>query len=316
MALINSSTHMDADTTLELNTSDSFADGPWTAAAADPSGAGAQTLPALTMAGVGLMQPSGVGSQNLAALAQSGVGIMQPSGAGAQILAALAQAGVGVEIFAGAGVQTLAALIQNGAGTAGAPEGAGAQALAALVQAGVGLMLPSGAGAQTLFALIQAGSGTLEVSFTSANLALNHSGASDIGGAIGAVLTDDVLNNLWDDVSSGDASAGDTEYRCTYVKNTHGSLSVANVRVKVATDPAESDWEIGLGAAGKNGTETEVANEDTAPGGVSFGLWSISLGTLAAGDFYPIWVKRIVSAGAGAATPDSGVLNILGDDPN
>ena len=156
----------------------------------------------------------------------------------------------------------------------------------------------------------------LSVAFTSANLALHHSGGADIGGAIGAALTDDALNNLWDDVSSGDASAGDTEYRCTYVKNTHGSLSVANVKVEIDTDPTESNFEIALGAAGKNGTETEVANEDTAPSGPVFGTTALSLGTLAAGDFYPIWVKRIVSAGAGAATPDSGVLNILGDDPN
>jgi hypothetical protein len=154
------------------------------------------------------------------------------------------------------------------------------------------------------------------VVFTSANLSLNHSGASDIGGAIGAALTDDALNNLWDDVSSGDASAGDTEYRCTYVKNTHGSLSVPNVKVEIDTDPAESNFEIGLGAAGKNGTESEIADEDTAPGGVSFGTGALSLGTLATGDFYPIWVKRIVSVGAGAATPDTGILRISGDDPN
>ncbi len=152
--------------------------------------------------------------------------------------------------------------------------------------------------------------------FTSDNLALHHSGASDIGGAIGVVLTDDTLNNLWDDVSSGDASAGDTEFRCTYVKNTHATLSVANVSVEIATDPTESNWEIALGAAGKNGTETEIADEDTAPAGPTFGTGAISLGTLAAGDFYPIWIKRIVIAGAGAATPDSGVLTVCGDDPN
>ena len=152
--------------------------------------------------------------------------------------------------------------------------------------------------------------------FTSANLALHHSGASDIGGAIGVILTDDQLNNLWDDVSSGDAGAGDTEYRCAYVKNDHGSLSTTNAKVEILTDPTESNFEIGLGAAGKNGTETAIANEDTAPGGVSFGTAPINLGTLAAGDFYPIWVKRIVTAGAGAATPDSGVLRISGDDPN
>ncbi len=154
------------------------------------------------------------------------------------------------------------------------------------------------------------------VVFTSANLTLAHSGASDIGGAIGAALTDDALNNIWDDVSSADADAGDTEFRCTYVKNTHSSLSVANVKVEIDTDPTESNWEIALGAAGKNGTETEVANENTAPATPVFGTTALSLGTLAAGDHFPIWIKRIVTAGAGAATPDTGILRILGDDPN
>ncbi len=156
----------------------------------------------------------------------------------------------------------------------------------------------------------------LAAEFTSANLALHHSGASDIGGAIAAVLTDDALNNIWDDVSSGDASAGDTEYRCSYVKNTHATQSVANVAVEIGTDPTESNWEIALGAAGLNGTETEVANENTAPSTPTFGTGSIAMGTLAAGDSYPFWIKRIVTAGAGAATPDSGVLNVCGDDPN
>ena len=157
---------------------------------------------------------------------------------------------------------------------------------------------------------------SLSTVFTSANLALHHSGASDIGGAIGAALTDDELHNLWDAVSSGDASTGDTEYRCVYVKNTHGSISVANTAVQIGSQPTESNFEIALGAAGKNGTETAVANENTAPATPSFGTGPISIGTLAAGDNYPIWIKRIVPAGAGAATPDSGVLHILGDDPN
>ena len=152
--------------------------------------------------------------------------------------------------------------------------------------------------------------------FFAANLVLYHSGASDIGGAIGVALTDDVVNNIWDDVSAGDASAGDTEYRCAYVQNTHDSISVANVAVEIGTDPAESNWELALGAAGKNGTETEVANEDTAPATPTFGTGSIAIGALDAGDNFPFWIKRIVSAGAGAATPDSGVLNVCGDDPN
>ncbi len=100
--------------------------------------------------------------------------------------------------------------------------------------------------------------------FTAANLALYHSGASDLGGPIGAALTNDALNNLWDDVSEADAD-GDTEYRCVYVKNTHPLLSAVDTIASIKTDPAKSDFEIALGESGLGGTESEIPDEDTAP---------------------------------------------------
>lgn len=139
------------------------------------------------------------------------------------------------------------------------------------------------------------------------------SGASNIGGALGSELVDASLNNLWDDVSSAESGAGDTEYRCVYVRNRNSANSMVNTTVSIQTDPSESDFEIGLGAAGKNSEETAVADEGTAPGGVTFGTASISLGTLAPNDYYAIWIKRIVPIGAGAATPDTGVLRIIAD---
>ncbi len=101
--------------------------------------------------------------------------------------------------------------------------------------------------------------------FTLANLALHHSGASELGGAIGVELTDDALNNLWDDVSAGDAGSGDTEFRCVYVKNTHPLLSAVDTKVSIKTDPGKSDFEIALGESGLNGNESTVPDEDTAP---------------------------------------------------
>ncbi len=105
--------------------------------------------------------------------------------------------------------------------------------------------------AQAFAALIQTGTATFIGDFLSTDLSMLHSGGSDIGGAIGAELTDDALNNLWDDVSAADANAGDTEFHCVYVKNIHPATSVANVKVRIDTDPAESNFEIGKGAAGR-----------------------------------------------------------------
>jgi len=140
------------------------------------------------------------------------------------------------------------------------------------------------------------------------------SGASNLGGAIGSALTDNVDNNLFDDISAGESGA-DVEYRCIYIENTHASTS-AQVKVWVDTDPAGSDVEIALGSSGKNGTEQTVADEDTAPTGVSFSAptsiaTALDLGTLAAGDHYAIWIKRNCNTTA-AQTGDSVILRIAG----
>lgn len=147
--------------------------------------------------------------------------------------------------------------------------------------------------------------------FTSSDLATFGSGAGNIGGAIGSALTSNVLNNLFDDVSSTESIAGDTEYRCFYIKNT-GSVSATNVTARVTSQPTHSTLALGLGSSGKNGTEQTVANEDTAPSAVTFSSDWINIGTLAAGDYYPVWVRRTVGAGAGISISDSATITIGG----
>ena len=145
---------------------------------------------------------------------------------------------------------------------------------------------------------------------------------ASLGGAISTTeVTDDTLNNLFDDVSGAEHTAGDTEYRCFYVKNTHGSDSANSAKIWIETNtPAADDTvEIGLDLAGKNGTADTVADESTAPDpavtvstAANEGA-SLSLGTLAAGDYYAVWVKRIVSAGSTAQSSNSFVLKVKAD---
>ena len=156
----------------------------------------------------------------------------------------------------------------------------------------------------------------IQPQFLATDITFYGSGASDIGGAIASIITSGALNNLWDDVSVADASGGDIEYRCVYVRNTHPAQQVTGVFVSIGTDPTESDISIGLGAAGLNGTETAVADEDTAPGGVSFGTDALSIGPLSTTDHYGVWIRRTVIAGAGAAAPDTNILVIRFDDPS
>ena len=125
---------------------------------------------------------------------------------------------------------------------------------------------------------------------------------------------------MWDVVSSAESSAGDTEYRCIYVKNTHASLTLQSAKVWIQTQTPSSDTsvEIALGSSAVNGTEQTVANEGTAPTSVTFSTAAgegnaLSIGNIPNGQHKAIWIKRIVSAAASAANDDSYVLSYAGD---
>lgn len=141
---------------------------------------------------------------------------------------------------------------------------------------------------------------------------------ASLGGAISTTeLVDASLHNLFDVISSAEASSGDTEYRCIYVKNTHGSLTWQNVVTWISTQ-ATATVAIALGGAGINGTAETIADESTAPTGESFSNPAnqgagLSIGNMAAGDHFPIWVRRTVVSGQTALSSDTAVLSFSGD---
>ena len=142
---------------------------------------------------------------------------------------------------------------------------------------------------------------------------------SDPALSLGGVKSSTAASNYFDDVSSAEASAGDTEYRCVYVHNNHGTLSLigAKVFIQANTPSSDTDVAIGLGSSAINGTEQTVADESTAPTGVSFSApttfaGGLAIGDLAAGAHKAVWVRRTVNAGA-AAYADSFTLRVQGD---
>ena len=142
---------------------------------------------------------------------------------------------------------------------------------------------------------------------------------SDPAASLGGVKSSTAASNYFDDVSSAEASAGDTEYRCVYVHNNHGTLTLIGAKVFIQTNTPSSDTDvaIGLGSSAINGTEQTVANESTAPTGVSFSApttfaGGLAIGDLAAGAHKAVWVRRTVNAGA-AAYADSFTLRVQGD---
>lgn len=155
-------------------------------------------------------------------------------------------------------------------------------------------------------------------------------------------VTDNSDNNVFDDVSGSEASAGDTEYRCLAVQNKHGSLELQNAKVFL------SDSNIGAGntisfavevpatANLTDGNAQTVGDESTAPtvnttahNGVGSGIsnWSTAT-TYAAGvainigahdanlgvdEVIFIWLKRVIGASAAAAAAVNFVFSVQGD---
>lgn len=132
-------------------------------------------------------------------------------------------------------------------------------------------------------------------------------------------ITTAQLNNLFDNVSGAESAAGDVEYRCVFVHNNHATLTYLGCQVAIASQVSGGgtiDIGVDTTAASAKGSSSAqaltVANESTAPSGVTFSGGPITLGDLAAGEVRAFWLRRTVSAGASAVN-DNVVLDITGD---
>jgi len=131
-------------------------------------------------------------------------------------------------------------------------------------------------------------------------------------------IPNNILHNLFDKVTGDESAAGDTEYRAIYVKNTHGSITLENAYVWIKTNtPGGDSVQIGKEASGGDGKQS-VANESTAPDGITFGDCSskatgLALGDLAPGAVYMIWIKRSVPASCAARNDNFFELQFEGD---
>jgi hypothetical protein len=122
-------------------------------------------------------------------------------------------------------------------------------------------------------------------------------------------VEDATLNNLFDNVSGDEAAAGDTEYRAIFVQNTHATLTWLGVKLWIVAQPDErltkESFEVGVEPPSEqpDGYIQTIMDESTAPEDVDFSAPAnkgagISIGDLAPGEIYGIWVKRIVPEGA------------------
>lgn len=142
--------------------------------------------------------------------------------------------------------------------------------------------------------------------------------AASLGGAISTTEVNPAT--LFDTVDSAEAASGDVEYRCIYIKNTNGTdtLLAAAAWISSNTPSADTVLDIGLGTSAIDGTEQTVANESTAPAGVTFSAPStkatgLSIGDMTAGQHKSLWIRRTVSAAASAYNNDGATINAGGD---
>ena len=156
--------------------------------------------------------------------------------------------------------------------------------------------------------------------------AINTDPDAALGGIISATeVVDDTVANLFDNVTGAEHTAGETNYRCIYVKN-NSAESAANVKVYLDSNTPGVDSAItigvdlaGVGDGASTGVADTVADEDTAPDpAVTFVTAdgyanALCIGTMTDGQVIGIWIKRVITAGSTAQANDNAVLKVSVD---
>lgn len=117
---------------------------------------------------------------------------------------------------------------------------------------------------------------------------------------IAQYLGDTDRDNLFDAVPIALFGPGTTLYRCFYIKNHNGSYSTPQYRFSFVDNIASFidglTITMGLGIAGINGTEEQIADQFTAPIGVVFdeGSDPFIIPPLQPGQYIGVWVKLTI----------------------
>ena len=143
---------------------------------------------------------------------------------------------------------------------------------------------------------------------------------ASIGGVVSSVeLVNNMKNNLFDKVSAQEAEDGLEDYRCEALKNDHASLTYKGAKVWIRQQTTSSDTAVLIGASadGINTNPTAIADDSTAPTGVTFTspateAAAISIGDIPPGEFFCYWTKRDVDPNAAAAA-DQYQIEVIGE---
>lgn len=173
-------------------------------------------------------------------------------------------------------------------------------------------------------------SSDLLVKFSVKTGSAGNSTAGTANGSLGKYIsttqiTDNVLNNLFDDITGDENAASTVDYRCIFIHNNHATLAWQNAVVYLSAEVAGgasiaiATDNIAPSAVGSASAQAaEIANETTTPTGVSaFSSpttkgTGLSLGTLNAGQVKAVWVRR-TAANTAAVNNDGVTIAFAGD---
>lgn len=146
--------------------------------------------------------------------------------------------------------------------------------------------------------------------------AANAVGDASLGGAKSANAAPTSISGLFDTVNAASAAAGSVEYRCIYVHNSNGAdtMTALVAWISANTPLAGTTLDIGVGTAAVNATEQTIANETTAPVGVTFSAPAsagagLAMGNIPPGQHKALWLRRTVTAGSGASANDTATIS-------
>lgn len=147
--------------------------------------------------------------------------------------------------------------------------------------------------------------------------------AGSLGGFTSTTVMSTGANGLFDDITGDENAASESEYRAIDVLNNHASLTLQNAVIYLSGQVAGgADASIGVDptgpvAKGSSSQGLSIANEDTAPAGVSFSAPTtkaagLALGNIGPGQVRRVWVRRTATNSA-AINNDGVTFNVAGD---
>lgn len=162
------------------------------------------------------------------------------------------------------------------------------------------------------------------MAIASGDIVFRHSGGSANSDPLlslgGAKSSFSAAATIFDKVDGDESDVGDVEFRCIYVRNNHGSLTLRNAVAWVSSDTPQEKTriELGLGSSLLNEVEQTVATEGSAPAGVAFlpaatKSGGIALGNIPPGQTRAVWLRRTVLAATAAAADDPFTIIVEGE---